>query len=128
MKAPRTPLPTNRGGHTLSWGKRNYPHATTCDQAYVDRTRAPRRNTLSARGSILLSRMVAASYDNVACAIVFGLDVAVFAALAAAAAVIAVGAGQTYESSLSLKTREKIDEGMNDMWDWGADRVDDATD
>ncbi|WP_143233234.1 hypothetical protein [Actinomyces ruminis] len=41
---------------------------------------------------------------------------------------VAVGVGHLYQNYIPLEIRGKIDEGLNDMWDWGADRVDDATD
>ncbi|MDO4901737.1 hypothetical protein [Actinomyces sp.] len=41
---------------------------------------------------------------------------------------VAVGVGYLYQNYVPLEIRGKIDEGLNDMWDWGADRVDDATD
>jgi len=47
---------------------------------------------------------------------------------ATAATAVAVESGYAYEHMLLLETREEIDEGLNDMWDWGADRVDDAGD
>ncbi|MBE6474779.1 MAG: hypothetical protein E7Z95_04280 [Actinomyces succiniciruminis] len=40
----------------------------------------------------------------------------------------AVGASYAYENLVSLETREKIDEGLSDAWDWGVDRVEDAGD
>ncbi|WP_103061950.1 hypothetical protein [Actinomyces qiguomingii] len=45
-----------------------------------------------------------------------------------ATATVAAGVGYVYKTYVPLEIREKIDEGLNDIWDWGADRVDDATD
>ncbi|WP_143233236.1 hypothetical protein [Actinomyces ruminis] len=50
------------------------------------------------------------------------------AAPAVAASVIAFGVGYAYERMVTLETREKIDEGLNDTWDWITDRVDDVGD
>ncbi|MBE6481152.1 MAG: hypothetical protein E7Z94_02020 [Actinomyces ruminicola] len=65
--------------HTFRWGRWNYPHVTNCDQADIDRAKAPWWDTLSACGSLLVSWMMAALYNNVTCSVVFGLVALAFA-------------------------------------------------